>query len=121
MSFTMRSLGRKAEGERLERIKASPLWTGERFRNLHPIIAGLRDPTVSMPTLGDFLRGGERAHLEAWGVRPERIVELEWWESHQVPNTGLTVTAAPSRHFSGRTLQRSRCRKRCPGRSTSSA
>jgi L-ascorbate metabolism protein UlaG (beta-lactamase superfamily) len=213
----MRSLGRKAEGERLERIKASPLWTGERFRNVHPIIAGLRDPNVSMPTLGDFLRGGDRrvpraplpsvnplevwakpadsglratwlghstvlieidglrvltdpvwgpraspsrlvgprrfqpvpvalgampsidvvvvshdhydhldyptirelarsdvpfvtslgvgAHLEAWGVRPERIVELEWWESHHVPNTGLTVTAAPSQHFSGRTLK----------------
>jgi L-ascorbate metabolism protein UlaG (beta-lactamase superfamily) len=37
-------------------------------------------------------------------VRPERIVELDWWESHPVPNTGLTVTAAPSQHFSGRGL-----------------
>jgi L-ascorbate metabolism protein UlaG (beta-lactamase superfamily) len=47
---------------------------------------------------------GVGAHLEAWGVRPERIVELDWWESHPVPNTGLTVTAAPSQHFSGRSL-----------------
>jgi L-ascorbate metabolism protein UlaG (beta-lactamase superfamily) len=37
-------------------------------------------------------------------VRPERIVELDWWESHPLPNTGLTVTATPSQHFSGRGL-----------------
>jgi L-ascorbate metabolism protein UlaG (beta-lactamase superfamily) len=213
----MKSLGRKPAGARLERIKASPLWAGDRFRNVHSIIPGLRDPNVSMPSIGDFLCGGERrvplgplpsmnpleawtkppgsglratwlghstvlieieglrvltdpvwgpraspsrlagpkrfqpvpvplhamppidlvivshdhydhldyptirelvkrdvpfvtslgvgAHLEAWGVRPERIVELDWWESHQLPNTGLTVTAAPSQHFSGRGLQ----------------
>ena len=213
----MKSLGKKPEGARLERIKASPLWTGERFRNVHPIIPGLRDPNASMPTMGDFLCGGERrvprgplpsanplqawarppasglratwlghstvlieidglrvltdpvwgpraspsrllgpkrfqpvpvplramppidlvlvshdhydhldyptvrelakrdvpfvtslgvgAHLEAWGVRPERIAELDWWESHRLPNTELTVTAAPSQHFSGRGLK----------------
>jgi len=210
----MKSLGAKPQGLRLERMKASPLWSGERFRNVHPIIAGLRDPSASMPTLRDFLCGGERrfpraplpsmspleawgrtpasglratwlghstvlieidglrvltdpvwgrraspsslagpkrfqpvpvalramppvdlvivshdhydhldyptihemakgdvpfvtslgvgAHLEYWGVRPERIVELDWWESHEV--AGLTVTAAPSQHFSGRGL-----------------
>jgi L-ascorbate metabolism protein UlaG (beta-lactamase superfamily) len=48
---------------------------------------------------------GVGAHLEAWGVPPERIVELDWWESHRLPNTGLTVTAAPSQHFSGRRLK----------------
>jgi L-ascorbate metabolism protein UlaG (beta-lactamase superfamily) len=213
----MRSLGCKPAGARLERIKASPLWTGERFGNVHPVLAGLRDPNVPMPTLGDFLCGGERrvpraplpsmnprdawakpagsglratwlghstvlieidglrvltdpvwgpraspsrfagpkrfqpvpiplrdmppldlvlvshdhydhldyptirelagrdvpfvtslgvgAHLEGWGVRPERITELDWWEAHQLPNTGLTVTAAPSQHFSGRGLK----------------
>jgi L-ascorbate metabolism protein UlaG (beta-lactamase superfamily) len=213
----MKSLGKKPEGARLERIKASPLWTDDRFRNLHPIIPGLRDPNASMPTLKDFLCGGERrvprgplpsmnplqswtrppasglrvtwlghstvlieidglrvltdpvwgpraspsrlagpkrfqpvpvplramppidvvlvshdhydhldyptirelakrevpfvtslgvgAHLEAWGVPPERIVELDWWESHQVPNSELIVTAAPSQHFSGRGLK----------------
>jgi L-ascorbate metabolism protein UlaG (beta-lactamase superfamily) len=47
---------------------------------------------------------GVGAHLEAWGVRPERIVELDWWESHHFPGSGLSVTAAPSQHFSGRTL-----------------
>ena len=213
----MKSLGRKPEGTRLERIKTSPLWAGERFRNVHPVIPGLRDPKVSLPTLGEFLCGGERrvprgplpsmnpleawakppdsglrvtwlghstmlieidglrvltdpvwgpraspsrlagpkrfqpvpvplramppidlvivshdhydhldyptirelakrevpfvtslgvgAHLEAWGVQPGRIVELDWWESHTLPNTGLTVTAAPSQHFSGRGLK----------------
>ena len=48
---------------------------------------------------------GVGAHLEAWGVRPERIVELDWWESHRLPNAGLTVTAAPSQHFSGRGMK----------------
>ena len=212
----MKSLGKKPKGARLERIKASPLWAGDSFRNVHPVIPGLRDPNASPPTLSEFLCGGERrvprgplpsmnpleawarppasglratwlghstvlieidglrvltdpvwgpraspsrlagpkrfqpvpvplramppvdlvlvshdhydhldyptirelarrdvpfvtslgvgAHLEAWGVRPERIVELDWWESHKVPNTGLTVSAAPSQHFSGRTF-----------------
>jgi L-ascorbate metabolism protein UlaG (beta-lactamase superfamily) len=213
----MKSFGKKPQGARLERIKASPLWAGDRFRNRHPIIAGLRDGNVPMPTLSDFLCGGERrvprgplpsinpleswikppasglrvtwlghstmlieidglrvltdpvwgpraspsrlagpkrfqpvpvalhamppvdlvlvshdhydhldystirelakrdvpfvtslgvgAHLEAWGVRAERIIELDWWESHRLPNSALTVTAAPSQHFSGRGLK----------------
>jgi len=211
----MKSLGRKPNGARLERITASRQWVGERFRNLHPILPGLRDPQAQMPTLGEFLHGGERrvpagplpamsplegwsrspasglratwlghstvllemeglrvltdpvwgaraspsrcigpkrfqpvpvplralppldlvvvshdhydhldyptvrrlarrgvhfvtslgvgAHLESWGVAPETVVELDWWETHTLPNTGLTVTAAPSQHFSGRT------------------
>jgi L-ascorbate metabolism protein UlaG (beta-lactamase superfamily) len=48
---------------------------------------------------------GVGAHLEAWGVRPERIVELDWWETFQLPGAELTVTAAPSQHFSGRGLK----------------
>ncbi|HLX81966.1 MAG TPA: MBL fold metallo-hydrolase [Burkholderiales bacterium] len=213
----MKSLGAKAQGARLERMRASRLWAGERFRNLHPIIPGLRDPAAAMPTLGEFLCGGERrvprgplpslnpleawarppasglratwlghstvlieidglrvltdpvwgpraspsrlagprrfqpvpvplralppvdlvlvshdhydhldyptirelakrdvpfvtslgvgAHLEAWGVQPERITELDWWESHNLPDTGLSVAAAPAQHFSGRGLK----------------
>ena len=204
----MKSLGSKATGARLERMKASPLWAGERFRNAHPILPGLRDPNASMPTWSDFLCGQERgvparplpsmnpleawrrkpdsglrvtwlghstvlveidgvrvltdpvwgprasplrlagpkrfqpvpitlqamppvdlviishdhydhldyptiralaksdvpfvtslgvgAHLEAWGIRPERIHELDWWESHDLPTGGVRVTAAPS-------------------------
>lgn len=211
----MKSLGSRAEGERLARMKASPLWAGEGFRNMHPIIAGLRDPNAHMPTLTEFfftdnrrrpsgilpvvnpleswrrrpasglrvtwlghstvlieidglrvltdpvwgprasplrLAGPKRfqpvpvelramppvdlvvishdhydhldyptiralsqtdvpfvtslgvgAHLQGWGVRPERITELDWWETHALPGTGLRLTAAPSQHFSGRT------------------
>ncbi len=213
----MRSLGKRSEGARLERIKASPRWSGDRFRNVQPIPPGLRDPNAAMPSLSDFLCGGERrvprgplpatdpleswrstpssglratwlghstvlieidglrvltdpvwgpraspsslagpkrfqpvpvalralppldlvivshdhydhldyptirelakrkvpfvtslgvgAHLEAWGVIPELITELDWWESHHPAPGGLTVTAAPSQHFSGRGLK----------------
>jgi len=211
----MRTLGRRPAGARLERIRASPRWAGERFRNVQPIMPGLRDPNASMPSLTEFLRAGAGrvppaplpsvspltswgqppetglrvtwlghstvlieidgyrvltdpvwglraspsrlagprrfqpvpvplralpqldavlishdhydhldyptvrrlrkrpvtfitslgvgAHLEAWGVLPERIVELDWWESHTLAGSDLTLTAAPSQHFSGRT------------------
>jgi len=45
---------------------------------------------------------GVGAHLERWGVAPERITELDWWDAADV--AGVTVTATPSRHFSGRGL-----------------
>jgi len=48
---------------------------------------------------------GVGAHLEAWGVAPERIFELDWWESYQTARAGVSVTAAPSQHFSGRGLK----------------
>jgi L-ascorbate metabolism protein UlaG (beta-lactamase superfamily) len=212
----MKAFGKKADGLRLERMKASPLWGGEGFRNVHPVLPKLRNPDAASPTVSDFLCGGERrvpqgplpstnptalwskpptsglratwlghstvlieidglrvlldpvwgpraspskligpkrfqpvpiplralppldvvlishdhydhldyptirelaqrdvpfvtslgvgAHLESWGVSPERITELDWWESHALPNAGLTLTAAPSQHFSGRGL-----------------
>ena len=213
----MKSLGSKASGARLERMRASPRWTGEGFHNVHPILPGLRDPNAPMPSFGDFLCGRERgnparplpsmnpleawrhkpgtglrvtwlghsttlieiggvrvltdpvwgsrasplslagpkrfqpvpvalremppvdvviishdhydhldyptiralvksdvpfvtslgvgAHLEAWGIAPERITELDWWQSYVLPTAGVRVTAAPSQHFSGRTLK----------------
>ena len=48
---------------------------------------------------------GVGAHLQAWGIAPERITELDWWQSHHLPGTGIEVTAAPSQHFSGRGLK----------------
>jgi L-ascorbate metabolism protein UlaG (beta-lactamase superfamily) len=48
---------------------------------------------------------GVGAHLEHFGIAPERIVELDWWESHRVPGTDLTLTATPSQHFSGRGIK----------------
>jgi L-ascorbate metabolism protein UlaG (beta-lactamase superfamily) len=212
----MRSFGKKPNGLRLERIKASPRWVGESFRNIHPVLPRLIDPSASPPTASEFICGGDRrvpqgplpslnpsetwlkrpgsglratwlghstvlieidglrvltdpvwglraspsqligpkrfqpvpialtelppldlvvvshdhydhldyttirelarldvpfvtslgvgSHLEAWGVAPERITELDWWESHTLPAADLTVTAAPSQHFSGRRL-----------------
>ena len=40
------------------------------------------------------------AHLEAFGVRPSRIRELDWWEETEVK--GLRIVATPARHFQGR-------------------
>ena len=48
---------------------------------------------------------GVGAHLQAWGIAPERITELDWWENCRVPGTEVEVTAAPSQHFSGRGLK----------------
>jgi L-ascorbate metabolism protein UlaG (beta-lactamase superfamily) len=47
---------------------------------------------------------GVGAHLQAWGVTPGRITELDWWDTHSLPGTGMAITAAPSQHFSGRSL-----------------
>jgi L-ascorbate metabolism protein UlaG (beta-lactamase superfamily) len=214
----MKSLGKRADGLRLERMQASPLWAGEGFRNVFPVRPGLRDASAGRPSLGDFLCGGNRrvplgplpavnpldrwrrppgsglratwlghstvlieidglrvltdpvwgkraspsrlagpkrfqpvplalrelppidlvlishdhydhldyptvrelarhfgmpivtslgvgAHLEAWGIAPERIHELDWWQSYTLPGADLSVTAAPSQHFSGRGLK----------------
>ncbi len=38
--------------------------------------------------------------LEGFGVRPEKIFELDWWEA--ISFGPLTITATPSQHFSGR-------------------
>lgn len=212
----MKSLGKRAGGLRLERMQASPRWAGEGFRNIHPVLPGLRDPTVKPPSLSDFLCGGERrvpdgplpstdpgqawtkaphsglratwlghstvlieidgyrvltdpvwgtraspsrlagpkrfqpvpvelqslpaidvvvishdhydhldyptilqlakldvpfvtslgvgAHLESWGVPAQRITELDWWESWQLPSAELSISAGPAQHFSGRGL-----------------
>jgi L-ascorbate metabolism protein UlaG (beta-lactamase superfamily) len=43
---------------------------------------------------------GIGAHLQRWGIAPERIVELDWWQSTRLG--ALTVTLVPARHASGR-------------------
>jgi len=45
---------------------------------------------------------GVSAHFEAWGVAPERIHEMNWWDETKLGNIQLAFT--PSRHFSGRGL-----------------
>ncbi len=215
--LVIKSLGRRPDGLRQERIEASPLWGGTSFRNMHPLLSRLVKPDIAGPTLSAFLFEGNRrtpsaplpamdpkgrwarkprsglratwlghstvlleidgvrvltdpvwgmraspsqwagpkrfqpvsvpiralppldavvishdhydhldhktilalakrdvpfvtslgvgAHLEAWGVPSERIIELDWWESYALPKVDLTVTAAPSQHFSGRGLR----------------
>ena len=45
---------------------------------------------------------GVGAHLEAWGVPPDLVTELDWWQTTTVEDA--TITATPARHFSGRWL-----------------
>ncbi|QGN49535.1 MBL fold metallo-hydrolase [Micromonospora sp. WMMD558] len=47
---------------------------------------------------------GVGAHLDRWGVPADRVVELDWSDSHRIGS--LTLTAAPAQHFSGRGLRR---------------
>lgn len=65
-------------------------------------------PTVRVlarTTLATFVVPlGVGAHLEHWGIRPDRIVELDWHETASV--AGLAVTATPARHYCSRGLRR---------------
>ena len=40
--------------------------------------------------------------LTRWGVSADTVTELDWWETTEV--SGVTITATPARHFSGRGL-----------------
>lgn len=57
-------------------------------------LAKLRVPFVTALGVG--------ARLEAFGVAPELITELDWWEQATVGPVGFTAT--PAQHFSGRGL-----------------
>lgn len=50
---------------------------------------------------------GVGAHLEYWGVRPDRIHEVDWKDSLQLDGP-IKLTALPARHFSGRGLASNR-------------
>ncbi len=47
---------------------------------------------------------GVGAHLEYWGISPDRIREADWGESISLGD--LTFNCCPARHYSGRGLQR---------------
>ncbi|HET9875969.1 MAG TPA: MBL fold metallo-hydrolase [Mycobacterium sp.] len=51
-----------------------------------------------------FVPLGVGAHLRAWGIPEQRVVELDWNEHARVGE--LTLTCTPARHFSGRSLSR---------------
>ena len=65
---------------------------------------------LDMPTVKALVERGERwivplgvgAHLRKWGVPESASTELDWWDEVQV--AGITLTATPARHFSGRGL-----------------
>jgi L-ascorbate metabolism protein UlaG (beta-lactamase superfamily) len=65
---------------------------------------------LDYPTILELVRSdvpfvtslGVGAHLEAWGIAPERIFELDWWESVDIAAGRATISALPSQHFSGR-------------------
>src|SRR5882757_8206701 len=84
----MKVFGTRADGARLERMRASPRWAGQAFRNVHPIPPGLRDRTVPSPTLTDFLCGDERrtpngplpsvSPLDAWKKPSDSGLRATW-------------------------------------------
>lgn len=43
------------------------------------------------------------AYLQDWGVKEDKIIELDWWEEFRV-DEHLMVAATPAQHFSGRGL-----------------
>lgn len=45
---------------------------------------------------------GVGSHFEAWGVAPEAIHEMAWWEETEAQ--GIKLAFTPARHFSGRGL-----------------
>ncbi|MEM1125783.1 MAG: MBL fold metallo-hydrolase [Bacteroidota bacterium] len=63
----------------------------------HPTIKALADrvPRFLVPL-------GIGAHLEYWGVAPDRITEVDWWD--EVTLGAVTLVSTPARHFSGRFL-----------------
>ncbi|MEM6297662.1 MAG: MBL fold metallo-hydrolase [Bacteroidota bacterium] len=58
-------------------------------------IRGLKDKVKHF-----FTPLGVGVHLEAWGVNPNQITEMDWWES--TTYEGMNFTATPAQHFSGR-------------------
>ncbi len=65
-----------------------------------PTILALAKSRATTPIITS-LGVGER--LERWGIPARRITELDWWERADV--RGVTITAAPAQHFSGRGIR----------------
>ncbi|MDF2693166.1 MAG: hypothetical protein K0S65_1549 [Labilithrix sp.] len=104
-----------------ERISPVPLVGPRRF-HATPVTIGELPPLdavlvshdhydhLDLPTVRELARLdvpfvtslGVGARLEALGIAPERIIELDWWEEARLPGADLAFTATPSRHFSGR-------------------
>lgn len=113
--------GKRVLSEPVFGPRASPLsWLGPKRFHAVPIEAEILPPLdliivshdhydhLDFPTVSRMAHRetqwvttlGVGAHLEAWGVPPERITELDWWEEKEI--SGLRVVATPARHFQGR-------------------
>lgn len=56
------------------------------------------------PKIGKVIVGlGVGSHLEHWGYSKNQIIEKDWWDKVDLGD-GFTVTVAPARHFSGRSI-----------------
>ena len=108
----MKSLGRKPTGGRLARMQDSPLSAGEGFRNIHPILPGLRDPTRPRVTLSEFLCGGGGERRVPRGPLPSSNpldgVGLRWPATGQVARansrTAETQRTQRTHRFAEKTL-----------------
>ena len=63
----------------------------------YPSILALKDKTEHF-----FVPLGVDAHLTEWGVEPEDITSMNWWD--EVEWQGLDIAAVPARHYSSRGL-----------------
>lgn len=50
---------------------------------------------------------GVGSHLAYWGIDENMVTEFDWWETKQLTGD-IELIAAPSRHFSGRSLVRNK-------------
>ena len=64
----------------------------------HDTIVALQDKTQAF-----LVPLGVGAHLESWGIAPEKIIVLDWWESVSLTDD-FHLISTPARHFSGRGL-----------------
>jgi len=63
----------------------------------YPTILKLKDKVGHF-----FVPLGLGSHLEHWGVAPENITEMDWWD--EVDFEGFTFASTPAQHFSGRSI-----------------
>ena len=60
--------------------------------------------TELAPKTGKFFTPiGVGQRLIDWGIEPDKVIELDWWQEAQL-NTEIKLAATPAQHFSGRTL-----------------
>jgi hypothetical protein len=83
----MKTFGQRATGLRLERMQDSPLWADGVFRNIHPVLPGLRDRQAPRPALRDILLPGGR---RLPGAPLPSMDPLDTWR--RAPGSGLRAT-----------------------------